>query len=502
MNGMIQRNQILPSSRLRPFALSGRSFGLLALLAMLVCLPLAAQELPWQQKGKKVEGQPGNLTPRAMLALLGVDDSHWDNLVDGVPLESNESETLTRLLFRMPRFDPPQWDRWCEKEADLAALAKMPKEFRASPFIVSGRAKQVEAIDLLPELVPLYEFRRYYRVTIASPGSPNPVVVLLRSVPALWKDTKTLDEPVSVQAIFMKAGETVDEKTPLYFVAPRLRWFPEQVNEALGVNEDLVWLGKRGMDVALWDEVRKNNGAAISADEGECFYRLLALLKKEKAADLKELEAKPFDLTAMLQRPDELLGQAFTVSGTARRIQKVSVPEQFRERLGLEHYYEVLLFLPLENQAIRLSSKPNDKDAPTFTDGFPVTVNVARLPPELEPGRDVYHHVRVKGVFFKLWAYQSEFIKAHDKNQRQPSPLLMATDIAVLPNAVASGWSAWTPTLLMFAVILGVMIVWFFAWRSLRGDKKFERKVLRKYTHGAAKMPSTLDSPPLQDKQP
>lgn len=476
----------------------------LALSLLLISLAsVSAQELPWQKsRAKGAAPVKSDLSPREMLALLGVDDSHWDFMLqDGRPVADEELETLTRLLFRMPRFDPPQWDAWCKEEANLAALAADADAERAKPYIVRGRAQQVEKVELLPSLIPLYQFKSYYRVTIATEDAQHPVVVFSRTIPALWKDAKTLDEPVRIQGLFMKAGETADEKTPLYFVTARLAWYPDKVNEALKVTKDLVWLAQRGMDITLWDEVRKNNGAAISAEESECFYQLLAKLKKATPEQLKELTTADFDLAAMLQRPDELLGQAFTCTGTARRVQKVAVPEQFRQRLGLDHYYEIDLFFPLDKQAIRLTPAPGEKEAPTFTDGFPTTFCVAQIPENLDQGENVYQQVRLKGIFFKLWAYQSDYIESFNPNLRQPSPLLMGLEPRVLPGAQAAAWSEWTPTLVMFAIITGALVIWFTSWRATRGDKQFERKVLRKYTHGTAEDPTKIAPPPEAPKQ-
>lgn len=466
-----------------------------AVVLMLICGSLQAQTLPWQGQGAKLEGKPGQLSPREMLSKLGVDNSHWDLLIDGRPLASEESETQTKLLFRMPRFDPPQWDRWASTPAPLEALVTDPKAHRANAYIVRGRAKKVERIELLKDLIPLYQFKHFYRVTMAAEGFPHPIVIETRAIPTLWKEATDIDEPVSAQAIFLKAGETVDDQTPLYFVGARLAWYPDKENPTLGVDADLVWLAQRGMDIALWDDVRQNNGAGIRPEEGECFYHLLARLASATSADLKQLDASPFDLPTMLQRPDELLGQAFTFTGTARRVQKVMVPESYRERLKLDHYYEINAFVPLDNQVIRLATEKGAKEAPTFVDGFPVTINVVRLPPELEPGRNVHYPIRLKGVFFKLWAYQSEFVKSHSKNQRQPSPLLFAASTQLLPAETGPSWGPWMTTILMFAIIGSVLVVWALSWSALRGDKKFERQVLRKYTHGASEAPNKFVAP-------
>lgn len=450
-----------------------------------VCaLPVPAQELPWQRGKTVAGGKPQELSAQEMLILLGIDESHWEQLYDGRPLGSEESETLTKLLFRMPRFDPPQWYRWAKTELNVDEVLKAPQEFRGQGMIVRGRARQVEALELLPELVPLYEFRKYYRVTVALEGSPHPVVIMTRAIPQLWKDTAELDEPVIVRGLFLKAGEPDGDKTPLYFVAPRLGWLPDKVNPELGVHETFVWLAQRGMDIALWDDVRANNGAAIGGTEAECFYHLLATLKAASPEDLAKVKAAPFDLPLMLTDPDPLLGRPYHCTGIARRVQKVTVSEAFRERLGIDHYYEIDMFLPLDNQAIRLAPAKGQEDVPTFTDGFPVTFNVTHLPEGVAEGDNVYYSLRLDGIFFKLWAYQSEYIKQFNKNLRQPSPLLMGTQVKLMPKDQAAAGEGWGSATLMMAVVGGVLVIWFAAWRTMRGDKRFERKVLRRYTGG------------------
>ena len=105
----------------------------------------------------------------------------------------------------------------------------------------------------------------------------------------------------------------------------------------------MIWCGwqAHGFDVALFDEVRDKNGAPLTATESECFYQLLLTMKKTSAADIKALKAHSFDLAGMLQLPEKLHGQAYHCLGTARRIQKVNVPEAFQKRLGITHYYEI-----------------------------------------------------------------------------------------------------------------------------------------------------------------
>jgi hypothetical protein len=110
------------------------------------------------------------------------------------------------------------------------------------------------------------------------------------------------------------------------------------------------------------------------------------LLARLKAVETTDFKPAPFDLPALLTTPDKLLGHGYDVTGNARRVQKVSVPEQYRQRLGLDHYYEIDLLIPLDKQAIRLTPAKGKKGMPTYTDGFPATLCVASIPENLDVG--------------------------------------------------------------------------------------------------------------------
>jgi hypothetical protein len=112
--------------------------------------------------------------------------------------------------------------------------------------------------------------------------------------------------------------------------------------------------------------------------------------------------------------------------------------------------------------------------------------------------------VRLKGVFFKLWAYQSDFIKKYSPDMRQPSPLVMGHAPEVIPQDVE--WSQWGSSVIMTLIVVGVGAVWFVTWRLARGDKQFDRKVLRKFERGDQlpsnfQMPQAKPTPPDEPQQ-
>ncbi len=92
--------------------------------------------------------------------------------------------------------------------------------------------------------------------------------------------------------------------------------------------------------------------------------------------------------------------------GTARRALRIEVTDpDVRQRFGIDHYYELHVFLPLQ-QPLRLIDATDGK---THTYGsFPCTICLRQLPPEVPEGVEIRHLVRVTGWFMKLWSYRSQ----------------------------------------------------------------------------------------------
>jgi len=65
-----------------------------------------------------------------------------------------------------------------------------------------------------------------------------------------------------------------------------------------------------------------------------------------------------------------------------------------------------------------------------------------------------------------------------------------------LPKDQVAAGEGWGSATLMMAVVGGVLLIWFAAWRTMRGDKRFERKVLRHYTGGSQPVIQPPDDKP------
>lgn len=405
---------------------------------------------------------------RELLHVYGIDSSQLNRFHDGKALGLDDEETLIRILYHFPRFSPEKLERWSKRDSiELAALAAAPAEHRGTVVRITGRAKRVVKAELLPELARRLDFGHYYQVTIQTSDNSGTAFIATRVIPETWPIGEELDEPIAALAMFLKTGERLEQGPSLVFAAGRLAWHPDQANAALGASQDHVLLAQLGVDIGLLQQQRESNRKPFVAADREIFYQLLAALRRSTPGQFATRVRKAIDLPALLQQPEQHHGDLMLVSGQARRVTKVRVDEpDIQERFGLDHYFQLDVFMPLDRQIVRIGPKEKGRDAPTFRDTYPVTICVPALPPGLKEGEDTPVDVRVPAAFFKLWAYRSEFIASFDEKQLQLSPMFIGTEPQVIvPEAVY-------PRLGVALAIIFVVTLLGFWWGLLRQGRK------------------------------
>jgi len=413
-----------------------------------------------------------------MLTLFGIDESQINQLYDNRPLDSDEDETLIKVLYRIPYFGRDKIEAWRKTGVDWSELADDPGTYRIEVFKLDGRATYVRQVDLPPEIASRFEYRHYFLVRLQMANVPHPVTVCCRHVPEAWPRETEISERSSFHGLFLKVGDRSVDHPELIFAAERVAWLPDQEGTAKEVTPSHVLLGNLGMDVGLFDDVREANRKALGEEDREGFYQLLAATGRAKPAALFDRAEGPFELEPMLNRPETQHGRLVTFTASARRIQRIIVDdEDIRQRFGIDHYYQVDMFVPLGDQEVRLGRNRGDKEAPVFTTSYPVTCCMLRLPKALQETDDVNQQVRVAGFYFKLWAVKTDFVTAFDKRQRQPEPLFIATTPRIIEWSQATdpiwGWIGGASFLI---VLLGIVLG---LWLFRRSDRRFEEAVLR-----------------------
>ena len=440
--------------------------------------PAASDQLPWDEQQNRLDALPARrlVHARELLHLLSIDDSQLAGLADGEPLGAQDEETVTRILFQMPRFPLHDLHRWARTTNDLSLLATAPNDHRADTFLIRGTTTKIERVAILPEAAERLEFAHYFRVTVDLDTSPHDAVLCCRGIPNAWSSGKMLGEPIVAYGLFLKVAEDSEENATLAFASPHIGWMPKQTNAMAAVSTDLVQLASLGMDVSLFDDVRALNRKPITRADRECFYQLLATLGRADSATIRPLARSSIDLASLLQHPETQHGRLMVVTGTARRAMNIRIADQdIQERFGIDHYYQVDVFIPLGDQVVRLG-KQADGESPTFTNSFPVTVCVLTLPPGMPEGTDIHEQVSIPAACFKLWAYPSRFVSAFDQKQLQVSPMFIGVKPVVIQPSTSH--NPYTGFAVASSFIALLAFAWIALWRSGKNDSKFKRQVL------------------------
>ncbi|MBW3596448.1 MAG: hypothetical protein KY475_04135 [Planctomycetes bacterium] len=461
-------------------------------------IPRTGSTPPWAQaapEGPKLPVQE-LAGPRQLLELFNIDASQLDRFFDGRPLHPDEYEPLYRILYRIPRFQKHDLLRWRDPELDWEELAAQPAEYRAASIRLAGRVTRIEKEEVIPEAAELLQYEHFYRVWLEPDEAPYPALVLARWLPRAWEEGENLDYRGGAEGLFLKLGETEEGRPRIVMACERMFWRPVRVQPELGVTEDRVLLASRGVDIGQFDLVRDRR--SITGLERDAFYQVLHAAKHIELSTLRQRAASDADLAPLLQSPREMRGEVVALTGEARRVQEIRVEaKDIQERFGIDHYYEIDIFLPLEQHTIKMGES---ESSPVFTNYFPVIFCVAELPEGMSPDDIVDRQVRIPAFYFKLWSYETEFMKRYGDRQTQLSPMLIGRAPLVLPEAARP--------LGIFGIIAAALFVavlafaWLWLWRTGRRDTAHQRH-LRRRRLGADEQnqnQKSLNDIPAQDK--
>jgi hypothetical protein len=405
---------------------------------------------------------------RDMFRALGVEDRYFDRLIDDRSLNSDERETVLRILYRLRTFPLVDIDRWAQNAGELAEASRQPKKYRGEIYNLRGRVIEVEPIKPPSDPATRYELAQYYRCRLQLDEPDMLADVYTENVPKQWSGGAKPDASAGAFGVFLKLAEKTDGDEPLLvFAAVRLAWYPDNL------------LGRLGMDFGLLDSVKDQK--LITADESEAFYQMLAAVGRAKPGELlRQAENKLTDVPADERWTDQQGQERYSVAplfneavaqrgrlvellGTARRIEKILVSDaDITARFGIDHYYMVSLFTD-------------------DSQGNPLTFCILDLPEGMPFGNLPRYGetVRVAGFFFKTWNYAVPIMAdpslspGDPKTHRQLSPLLIGRSLVWHPAPKPADRSL--PDMVIVGLIVLIMvIVWFAAWQNHRHEKKKE----------------------------
>jgi hypothetical protein len=409
--------------------------------------------------------------PQELLALRGVDPSHYRMLVDGRPIDGGEQEALLRFLYALGRFDLGDIERWGRKPFPASPSEPAAEDLRGGIFSLAGKVTRV-AVEHPPlEAADQFELERYFRCTLELADGTTAEVYTL-DVPAAWPRGRPLDERASAYGCFLKYSALKPERSGPVFVAQRVAWHPPTV------------LGGLGMDAGLFDDLV--NRQPLQVAERECFFQLLAAAGRASPDDLARRTGRAAgrsdSVVPLFNDPDRQRGELVALTGTTRGVQEVLISvsdPDMAARLGFDRYFQIELFT-------------------ADSQGNPLVLCVCELPKGFPEGPDVRERVRIEAFFFKTWSYRQQRLDESQPVRRQLAPMLIGRAPVWLRNERKSDpWLRTLGIVLLTTALAGVAVA---AWRTARPDRRLRERRAQK--RGTEPGRSLDDRDPKADDRP
>jgi hypothetical protein len=319
--------------------------------------------------------------------------------------------------------------------------------------------------------------------------APHPTLICCREVPQAWLARPTLNERASCLGLLLKTGDAVDGRAQLVFAAHRIAWLPDRPEPNVGITADQVLLADRGVDAGLLDTIRTSNGKALLSADRESFFQMLAAVDRLEPELLFGRAGRRLDLPTLLGQPETRQFQLLTFRGVVRRVQKILLEEDdLRLRFGIDHYYQLDVFVDLGDQELRVVQGRDASKAAMFRNRYLVPCCVLQLPPDLPEREDLSQQVDIAGFFFKLWAFKSDYVQSIDTSQRQLGPLFVATTPRLVePPPTYDPFWGWVTGVTILIAVLGLFLA---VWRTGRKDREIAKAARQRRLAGEEKIPS------------
>lgn len=380
------------------------------------------------------------MSAREFFEMIDFGPSYLEMFVDGQPLEEGEQEAVIRALTRIRRLQPHRITRWLKLETPWQSLAETPGKSRLDIFLLTGIVEAIREISVPKEAVESVGLATYYEVDVLldTPEGNAQGTIVVEHIPQPWKvvlnpEKNVVGERISCPGIFLKSYETEAGEPGYLFASPKISWHPDQPNSALGITPAKIRLAEQGMDIGELSHIQDR--VKFEGLEREPFYQMMAAVTRvpddqqtpTAQASVSQLLTKPKD--GLMVDPEAYRAEFLRLTGICRRITRIEIDdEDVQKRLGIDHYYELSIFVPISAPIV--SQRAGDESTrKSFDHDYPVLVCVPTLPKGLSVGEQMHESVAVTGPFFKLWAYRTPFMSREDFTRRQISPLFIAAKV-------------------------------------------------------------------------
>ncbi len=461
-------------------------------------------------------------------SLAGFSASETYDLVPGLPLDLEEA-FFVRSLYRVAKVSSESLGKFSQDNDDVSwqQLVEKSRDFR---FWTFTRDALLEKLTVLKFPADSETGIKGVYLATCRWSTGQKFFLVCRSVPSRLPRGKQLKEPIRFSGFFynsvqlaaggkgIKLGRADPEEkekeepdeidtgeiAPL-FVVNRFAWYPNALTEAdgkLSVSAGHVELASQGVDVGLFDYVRRRNSKPLAQQDADCFYQMLwaaSAIGREGLDGPQQVDdqaSSSVGFVELVGAPGKHIGARVRVTGSLRQCVRIEVPAD--EPAGgvdqsQRHYYQVSLFPDTGGR--KVVTRTGDGEALSF-DRYPVTVCLTTLPAEVKPETLAGKTATVDGFFYRLIKYQSQKTEAEGQDG-MVSPLVMASDVQLVATASSAravdnlmNTFLW----LMLAAVAGAII-----WKFLNWRRSFFSGA-EQGTEGAFDLPERIDASNFEDQ--
>ncbi len=403
-------------------------------------------------------------------ALAGFVTSEIYDIAPAVPLDLAES-WLVRSLYRIVKVSPESLGKFSQHSGTVSwqQLLQQPRRFRFWTFTRAARLKWLTILKFPRESDA--GINGVYLATCTSVDGQT-FFLVCRSAPTRLPIDKPLNQPIRFSGFFYNsvllandgmrpelklatAGDREpDDDKPIdgnldvdsnlgaddiapVFVVNRFAWYPNAIDATGKVNSGQVELASRGVDIGLFDYVKKRNSKPLSRHDADAFWQILqATTEIGNDREGEPNGAPPIGFLDLVGAPSKHIGARVKVTGSLRQCVKIAVPRDAPVNPDVlqQHYYQVSLFPNLGGR--KVVTRTGDRKNLSF-DRYPVTVCLPKLPAGMTPAALAGKTATVDGFFYRLIKYQSQKTEAADQDG-MVSPLVMATKVKLVKTATAA----------------------------------------------------------------
>lgn len=429
----------------------------------------SGEELPPWLKG----GNESSSAKRDPLEFFApISRSELEQLAMNTKELSPDNYTLQQLTITLRR-----WSRneLSSAASDISSETQESLQARTMPWtgkLVSARGilRDAKLLPLGEEGEDFLEIPALFQATIELPSGAK-IEVITEKYPNLrWKDA--VGDVVSFTGTFLLIEEALDGAIRPIFLGARLEWYPDSNASTETDSGSLA----DNFDEGLWDIPLSLERKGLTGKDNECFFRILGLTHAENFAPPPSRSA---DVVEMLSKPAEFVGKGVRIRGRLKQVTQIYVRGDSSDAVGtpsaresgIDSYYQLDLLVSLAGKDLRLQSA--EGESVDYSGTFPVTVCVTKLPAEIKVGDQQNLPVEIEGIFYRNWAFRSEYIRRNTAGFLQIAPMVIGVKVSVDKSEANASRMTWV-VLVFFATLIGVAGLGY--WYLNRQDEKYSAR--------------------------